>query len=131
MQLTTQDKTLAVIQLLRAIVGAGLVGLSAGQPEFPALFVTANLAVAALGIASAIGSLRRQAWGIYGGLLFFALLLPKIVTPGHAFYLPLGFNVSFSVGWGTTQLGFDVIALIMLLWSWRRAHVRLKPRVAA
>ena len=123
--LNRQDKIIAGIQLARSLLGALWLGFTASGMSYPWTFLFPNLALVALGIAAAIGSLRQRRWGILGGLLFFALQLIQVSHPPFGFSFTLGLNVSIGGDWGATYVSVNLLALIMFLWSWRRAHVRL------
>lgn len=125
MLLTRQDKVIASIQTAHSLIGLAWVYSSYVNISSTTTFLCTNIALVALGIISAVGSLQRQSWGIYGGLLFFAIQLFHVVSPLLQFSFTLGFNLIVSAGFGSAQIGLNVFALTMFVWSWWRSYARL------
>ena len=125
MLLTRQDKVIAGIQTVHSLIGLAWVYSTFVNTSSTTTFLCTNIALVALGIISAVGSLQRQSWGIYGGLLFFAIQLFHVVSPLLQFSFTLDLNFIVSAGFGSAQIGLNVFALTMFVWSWWRSYARL------
>ncbi|WP_349656777.1 hypothetical protein [Xanthomonas sp. 10-10] len=117
-----QDKIIAGIMLVHGSLGILWTFWVASQIGFPAAFLAANLALAAIGIAAGIGWLKRRRWAAYVAIAFFLVQLVHVLTSTFQWSLTLGFNLNVSLGWlSSGELGLNLFALVMLLWSSARA----------
>jgi hypothetical protein len=117
-----QDKIIAGVMLVHASLGILWAFWVASQIGFPIGFLAANLALAAIGMAAGIGWFGRRRWAVYLGIAFFLAQLIHVLTPAFQWSFTLGFNLNISLGWlSNGELGFNLFALAMLLWSIARA----------
>ncbi|CAH2708129.1 hypothetical protein NCPPB1935_10205 [Xanthomonas campestris pv. nigromaculans] len=117
-----QDKIIAGIMLVHGSLGILWTFWVASQIGFPAAFIAANLALAAIGIAAGIGWLKRRRWAAYVAIAFFLVQLVHVLTSTFQWSFTLGFNLNVSLGWlSRGELGLNLFALVMLLWSSARA----------
>ncbi len=113
-----QDKIIAGIMLVHGSLGILWTFWVASQIGFPATFLAANLALAAIGIAAGIGWLKRRRWAAYVAIAFFLVQLVHVLTSTFQWSFTLGFNLNVSLGWlSSGELGLNLFALVMLLWS--------------
>jgi hypothetical protein len=120
--MTMQDKIIAGIVLVHGSLGTLWTFWVASQIGFPAAFIAANLALAAMGIAAGIGWFKRRHWAVYLGIAFFLVQLMHILTPTFQWSFTLGFNLNVALGWlSSGELGLNLFALVMLFWSSARA----------
>jgi len=118
-----QDKVIAGILVLHSALGAIWTYAVGAQLGFPASFLVSNFVLVAIGTVAGIGCFAGQRWAAYLGLLFFAIQLVHLVTPGFHFSFTLGLNFVISAGWfGSGQVGLNLFALAMLLWLGIRVH---------
>lgn len=129
-----QDKAIAGIMLVHSSLGILWTYWVASQIGFPAIFLTANLALAAIGIVAGIGWLRHGRWAIYLAIGFFLVQLVHVLTPTFQWSFTLGFNFNISFGWFTYgEFSLNLVALAMLAWSSARAFapnefLQVEPR---
>jgi len=137
--MTIQDKIIASILLLHSSLGVLWTFWVASQIGFPPAFLTANLSLAAIGIASGIGWFMRRRWAAYLCIAFFLIQLVHVHTPTLQWSFTLGFNLNIALGWiSSGEFGVNLFALVMLLWSSARAfapnnsskRTRENPRAA-
>ena len=115
--MATQDKVIAGILVLHSALGSFWTYSVGSQLGFPTAFLVCNFVLVAIGVVAGIGCFAGQRWAAYLGLLFFAIQLVHVVTPGFHFSFTLGLNFVISAGWfGTGQVGLNLFALAMLLW---------------
>jgi len=120
--MATQDKIIAGAMLIHGSFGTLWTLWAACQTGFPPMFVAANLALAAVGVAAGIGWFMQRRWSIYLGIAFFLTQLVHIFTPTFQWSFTLGFNLTISLGWiNTGEFGLNLFALAMLLWVRARA----------
>ena len=120
--MATQDKIIAGVMLIHGSLGTLWTFWVASQIGFPFVFVAANLALAAIGVAAGIGWFKQRRWAIYLGIAFFLAQLVHILTPTFQWSFTLGFNLNISFGWlSSGELGLNLFALAMLLWVSARA----------
>ena len=128
MLLTKQDKVIASITVLHGTLGSLWAFFVASQNAFPVFFLVTNSTLAAMGLASGVGSLLRLRWALHLMLLFYLIQLIHVFTQQIQFSFTLGANFIFSLGWWApnAQVGINIFALIMLVWSSVRAVRRLR-----
>lgn len=120
--MSVQDKIIGGILLAHGALGALWAVWIAWAMGPPALFLITNLILAAIGVAAGLGWFKRTRWAPYLGLAFYFVQLPQVLAPTFQWSFTLGFNLNFSLGWmNGGQLGLNMFALAMLLWSSARA----------
>ncbi|MGO4223653.1 hypothetical protein AB4Y64_17600 [Lysobacter sp. TAF61] len=120
--MTKQDKILAGILLAHGSLGVLWIVWVASQIVVPAAFLATNLALAGIGIAAGIGWFKQRRWAAYLGIGFYLVQLVHVLTPTFQWSFTLGFNLNISLGWlSEGELGINLVALVMLLWSSSRA----------
>ncbi len=117
-----QDKIIAGIMLVHGSLGILWTFWVSSQIGFPPVFLAANLVLAAIGIAAGIGWFKQRRWAVYLGIVFFLVQLVHVLTPTFQWSFTLGFNLNIALGWlSSGELGLNLFALVMLLWSSARA----------
>jgi hypothetical protein len=131
--MTKQDKFIGGITIAHAVLGIVWVTWVASQLGFPLAFLGLNLALASAGAVAGIGWLRNIRWASLLLLLFYAIQLVHIITPGFQFSFTLGFNLNVAVGWfaPAAELDFNLFALAMLVWASLRPRFKDGARLAA
>lgn len=122
-----QDKIIAGILLLHSTLGELWTFWVAPQTGFSPAFMSGNLVLAVIGIASGVGLLKGLRWAVYSGILFFLVQLVHVMTPTFQWSFTLGFNFNVALGWlSSGELGINLFALVMLAWMGARAFATNK-----
>ena len=117
-----QDKIIAGILLAHSALGILWTFWVGSQVGFAAMFIAANLALAAIGLAAGVAWLKRRRWAAYLGTLFFFIQIAHVLTPTFQWSFTLGFNLNVALGWlSSGELGINLFALVMLVWVSARA----------
>lgn len=123
-----QDKILAGIILTHAVLGTTWTLWIASQTGYPTVFMISNLILAAIGGLAGIGWIREWHLAAYSALVFYLVQFVHIITPRFQWSFTLGFNLNISLGWFEQgQLGFNLFALVMLIWATARAFMPNSP----
>lgn len=120
--MSTQDKIIGGIFLAHGLLGALWAVWVAWSLGFPISFLIGNLVLAAIGVATGRGWLKRKPWAPYLGLVFYLVQLPQVFATTFQWSFTLGLNLIVSIGgMNGGELGLNLFALVMLLWSSSRA----------
>jgi hypothetical protein len=117
-----QDRVIAGALLAHGALGILWTSWIASSIESPAAFLIANLTLATVGVVAGVGWFKQWRWAGYFSVVFYLAQLVHVLTPTFQWSFTLGFNLNVSLGWlSDGELGVNLFALAMLLWSSARA----------
>ncbi|WP_329742123.1 hypothetical protein [Dyella sp. A6] len=113
-----KEKFIAWFLIFQAAVGLAMLGWLNTRGRLPlGVWLTLfPLAVAAL--VAGISSLRGHRWGVFLGIVVFAIQTPIVGTRTFQFSMWLGVHLDLAGVWaGHAKLGINLVGLAMLAWS--------------
>jgi hypothetical protein len=120
--MAAQDKVIGGIVVAHSLLGISWIWAMTAQHGFAASFVVSNIVLALFGLVAGIAYIRRVHWAALLVMLFLAVQLVHVFTPGFHFSFTLGFHLVISGGWfGKGQVGINLFALALLAWVIIRA----------
>ena len=122
--LSKREKAVAWVSIASYTVGAviSLWLLAASSFSIAALLLSG---LSALGLISAAFWLKQRVWPLYVLPLLYLPQVVRVASPDFNFFLSSGFQFHVGLKFGIGDIGINIFALFMLVWSGLAAAGRL------